>query len=131
MDIYKCPFLILKKKFVKMIFFVNFEELSYFNLIHILFVIIHVLFCPIFVHFCPIFLANFPEISGFSRIFPSFSKFFRIFPSFSYAVRQFITFLTETMCVNVLCTYLVKKNNGIFRIFLFQDSFLKMEFGHL
>ena len=121
-----------KKKVCKNdIFWVFFEELSYFNLIHILFVIIHVLFCPIFVHFCPIFLANFPEISGFSRIFPSFSKFFRIFPSFSYAVRRFITFLTETMCVNVLCTYLVKKNNGIFRIFLFQDSFLKMEFGHL
>jgi hypothetical protein len=76
-------------------------------------------------------LANFPEISGFPRIFPSFSKFFRIFPSFSYAVRRFITIMTETMCVNVLFTYLVKKNNGIFRIFLFQDSFLKMEFGHL
>jgi hypothetical protein len=70
-------------------------------------------------------LENFPEISGFSRIFPSFSKFFRIFPSFSYAVRRFITFLTETMCVNVLCTYLVKKNNGIFRIFFISGFFFK------
>jgi hypothetical protein len=89
LDIYKCPFLILKKKFVKMIYFVCcFEESytwSFFILIHVLFVLIQVLNS----YTGPIFLAHFQKNPDFSRIFPNFSDFFRFFPIFSYAVRHF------------------------------------------
>ena len=66
MDIYKCPFLILKKKFVKMIYFVSFlkngKNVPISILSIFLFVLIDVLFFTRFVLFCPILSYPFSRI---------------------------------------------------------------------
>jgi hypothetical protein len=80
LDIYKCPFLILKKKFIKVIYFVSFlkngQNVPILFLSMFLFVLIRVLFLSFFVLFFLIFSVHFLDFPRFSRIFPDFSKFF-------------------------------------------------------
>ncbi len=132
MDIYKCPFLILKKKFIKVIYFVSFlkngQNVPILFLSMFLFVLIRVLFLSFFVLFFSYFFGTF---SRFSQIFPDFPGFSRIFPSFSYAVMCFFPNIAETVHAVESHKHLVKKNNEFYNIFFCKDSFLKMEFGHL
>ena len=80
-------------------------------------------FCPILSYFFGTFSRNFP-------IFPIFPDFSQIFRFFLMQSGVFYKYNRDHMCcIVVFLTH--KKNIVFFWIFYFQDSFLKMEFGHL
>ena len=126
LDIYKCPFLIFKKKFIKTIYFVillvflRMVRMFLFDSYTCSYLFLYMsFFCPILSYFVLFFRNIFPDFSNFSKffqVFPSFSKFF-------LCSHTFFQNIPITMCAGELHIQAVKKIMDFLGFFIFKILF--------